>query len=62
MNEKFLKYTSAVILAFIEGNASAAQDSLVQIQNELFNASGKEVVIVSALSETSLFSDDRNLD
>lgn len=48
MNEKLLNYTNAAILALNEDNTSAAQDSLVQIQNALINASGKQVVIVPA--------------
>ena len=48
MNEKLLNYTNAAIIALNEDNTSAAQDSLVQIQNALINASGKQVVIVPA--------------
>ena len=48
INEKLLNFTNVVILALNEDNTSAAQDSLVQIQNALINASGKQVVIVPA--------------
>jgi hypothetical protein len=48
MNEKLLNYTNAAILALNEDNTSAAQDSLVQIQNALINASGKQVVVIPA--------------
>ena len=43
MNEKLLNYTNAAILALNDDNTSAAQDNLVQIQNALINASGKQV-------------------
>ena len=48
MNEKLLNFTNAAILALNDDNTSAAQDNLVQIQNALINASGKQVVIVPA--------------
>ncbi len=48
MNEKLLNYTNAAILALNDDNTNAAQDSLVQIQNTLINASGKQVVIIPA--------------
>lgn len=48
MNEKLLNYTNTAILSLNEDDTSAAQDSLVQIQNALINASGKQVVIVPA--------------
>ena len=48
MNEKLLNYTNIAILALNDDNTSAAQDSLVQIQNALINASGKQVVVVPA--------------
>ena len=48
MNEKLLNYTNAAILALNDDNTSAAQDNLVQIQNALINASGKQVVVVPA--------------
>lgn len=48
MNEKLLNYTNAAILALNDDNTSAAQDNLVQIQNALINASGKQVVAVPA--------------
>ena len=48
MNEKLLNYTNAAILALNDDNTNAAQDSLVQIQNALINASGKQVVIIPA--------------
>jgi hypothetical protein len=48
MNEKLLNYTNAAILALNDDNTTAAQDSLVQIQNALINASGKQVVVIPA--------------
>ena len=48
MNEKLLNYTNAAILALNDDNTSAAQDNLVQIQNALINASGKQIVVVTA--------------
>jgi hypothetical protein len=48
MNEKLLNYTNAAILALNDDNISSAQDSLVQIQNELINASGKQVIVIPA--------------
>jgi acetate kinase len=48
MNEKLLNYTNAAILALNDDNTSAAQDNLVQIQNALINASGKQVVVIPA--------------
>jgi uncharacterized membrane protein YhiD involved in acid resistance len=48
MNEKLLNYTNAAILALNDDNTSAAQDNLIQIQNALINASGKQVVVVPA--------------
>ncbi len=48
MNEKLLNYTNAAILALNNDNTTAAQDSLVQIQNALINASGKQVVVIPA--------------
>ena len=48
MNEKLLNYTNAAILALNDDNTGAAQDNLVQIQNALINASGKQVVVIPA--------------
>ena len=48
MNEKLLNYTNAAILALNDDNSSGAQESLVQIQNALIDASGKQVVVVPA--------------
>jgi len=58
MNEKLLNYTNAAILALNEDDTSAAQDNLVQIQNALINASGKQVVIVPAPAVAPSSSDD----
>ena len=60
MNEKLLNYTNAAILALNDDNTSAAQDNLVQIQNALINASGKQVVVVPApaVSPSSSSDDD----
>ncbi|HSA75783.1 MAG TPA: hypothetical protein VLE21_06305 [Candidatus Nitrosocosmicus sp.] len=58
MNEKLLDYTNAAILALNDDNESAAQDSLVQIQNALINASGKQVVIIPAPAISSPSDDD----
>ena len=62
MNEKLLNYTNAAILALNDDNTSAAQDSLVQIQNSLINASGKQVVIVPAPAVSSPSDDDGDSD
>ena len=48
LSEKLLNYTNAAILALNDEDIGAAQDNLVQIQNELINASGKQVVIIPA--------------
>ncbi|WP_458746492.1 hypothetical protein [Candidatus Nitrosocosmicus sp. T] len=48
MNEKLLNYTNAAILALNDDNTDVAQSNLVQIQNALINASGKQVVVVPA--------------
>ena len=48
LDEKLLNYTNAAILALDDDDIGAAQDNLVQIQNELINASGKQVVVVPA--------------
>ena len=53
LNEKLLNYTNAAILALNDDNTSAAQDNLVQIQNALINASGKQVVVVPAPAVSS---------
>src|SRR6187200_3282270 len=58
MNEKLLNYTNAAILALNDDNTGAAQDNLVQIQNALINASGKQVVIVPAPAVAPSSSDD----
>ena len=58
MNEKLLNFTNTAILALNEDDTSAAQDSLVQIQNELINSSGKQVVIVPAPAVAPSSSDD----
>jgi acetate kinase len=58
MNEKLLNYTNAAILALNDVNTSAAQDNLVQIQNALINASGKQVVVVPAPAVSSPSDDD----
>ena len=50
LGEKLLNYTNAAILALNDDDIGAAQDNLVQIQNELINASGKQVVVVPAPS------------
>jgi negative regulator of genetic competence, sporulation and motility len=48
MIEKLLNYTNVAILALNDDNTTAAQDSLVQIQNVLINASGKQVIVIPA--------------
>jgi len=53
MNEKLLNYTNVAILALNEDDTDTAQASLVQIQNALINASGKQVVVVPAPAVTS---------
>lgn len=62
MNEKLLNYTNNAILALNDDNTSAAQDNLVQIQNALINASGKQVVIVPAPAVSSPSDDDGDSD
>ena len=62
MNEKLLNYTNDAILALNDDNTIAAQDSLVQIQNALINASGKQVVIVPAPAVSSPSNDDGDSD
>jgi polyphosphate kinase 2 (PPK2 family) len=61
MIEKLLNYTNAAIIALNEDNTSAAQGSLVQIQNTLINASGKQVLVIPAPA-ISVPSDDDNGD
>ena len=58
MNEKLLNFTNTAILALNDDNTSAAQDSLVQIQNELINASGKQVVVIPAPAVSDDGADD----
>jgi acetate kinase len=58
LDEKLLNYTNAAILALNDEDISAAQDNLVQIQNELINASGKQVVVVPAPAVSSPSDDD----
>ena len=48
LGEKLLNYTNAAILALNDDDIDVAQDNLVQIQNALINASGKQVVVVPA--------------
>ena len=58
MNEKLLNLTSIAILALNDDNTSAAQDSLVLIQNALINASGEQVIIIPAPAIASSDGDD----
>ena len=58
LDEKLLNYTNAAILALNDEDIGAAQDNLVQIQNELINASGKQVVIIPAPAVAPSSSDD----
>ena len=58
MNEKLLNLTNIAILALNDDNTSAAQDSLVLIQNALINASGKQVIIIPAPAIASSDGDD----
>jgi acetate kinase len=62
MNEKLLNYTNAAILALNDDNSSGAQENLVQIQNALINASGKQVVVVPAPTVSSPSDDDGDSD
>lgn len=62
MNEKLLNFTNVAILALNEDNTSAAQDSLVQIQNALINASGIQVVIVPSPAAVPSSAGDDNDD
>jgi hypothetical protein len=61
MIEKLLNYTNVGILALNDDDTSAAQDSLVQIQNALINASGKEVLVIPAPA-LQIDDDDENSD
>ncbi len=56
--EKLLNYTNIAILALNEDNTEVAQDSLQQIQTELINATGKQVVVVPAPAVSSDESDE----
>jgi hypothetical protein len=56
-----LNYTNAAIIALNQDNTSAAQDSIVQIQNTLINASGKQVLVVPSPA-VQIPSDDDNGD
>ena len=58
LDEKLLNYTNAAILALNDEDIGAAQDNLVQIQNELINASGKQVVIIPAPAVAPSSSDE----
>ena len=58
LGEKLLNYANAAILALNDDDIGAAQDNLVQIQNELINASGKQVVIIPAPAVAPSSSDD----
>jgi len=62
MNEKLLNHTNDAILALNDDNTTGAQDSLVQIQNALINASGKQVVIVPAPAVSSPSDDNGDSD
>jgi transcriptional regulator with XRE-family HTH domain len=46
--EKLLNFTNVAILALNEDDTNAAQVNIVEIQNALINASGKQVVIIPA--------------
>ena len=58
MNEKLLNFANNAILALNDDNTTAAQDSIVQIQKALINASGKQVVIIPAPAVASSDDDD----
>ena len=58
LDEKLLNYTNAAILALNDEDIGAAQDNPVQIQNELINAGGKQVVIIPAPAVAPSSSDD----
>ena len=58
MGEKLLNYTNAAILALNDDDIGAAQDNIVQIQKELVNASGMQVVIIPAPAVAPSSSDD----
>jgi acetate kinase len=63
LGEKLLNYTNAAILALNDDDIGAAQDKIVQIQKELINASGIQVVIIPAPAVApSSSDDDRNSD
>jgi hypothetical protein len=48
MIEKLLNFTNVAILALNEDDTNTAQVNIVEIQNALINASGKQVVIIPA--------------
>jgi acetate kinase len=52
LGEKLLNYANAAILALNDDDIGAAQDNLVQIQNELINSRGKQVVIIPAPADS----------
>ena len=58
LDEKLLNYTNAAIFTLNDEDIGAAQDNLVQIQNELINSSGKQVVIIPAPAVAPSSSDD----
>ncbi|MGD9671886.1 MAG: hypothetical protein AB7U98_00230 [Candidatus Nitrosocosmicus sp.] len=62
MIEKLLNYTNTAIIALNEDNTEVAQASLVQIQNTLINASGKQVLVVPAPAVPVPSDDDDNGD
>lgn len=55
-------YTNDAILALNDDNTTAAQDNLMQIQNAIINAIGKQVVIVPAPTVSSPSDDDEDSD
>ncbi len=48
MIENLLNYTNTAIIALNNNNEAVAQQNLVQIQNALVNASGKQVIVIPA--------------
>jgi len=46
--EELLNYTNTAIIALDNNNETVAQQNLVQIQNALVNASGKQVIVIPA--------------
>jgi hypothetical protein len=58
MIENLLNYTNTAIIALNNDNETLAQQNLVQIQNALVDASGKQVIVIPAPAIQSGDDDD----